>query len=34
MARAQELGFYRYLAKPVKLEELTSTLEEILLPKA
>ncbi len=31
--RAQESGFYRYLTKPVKLDELLSTLEEILLEK-
>ena len=30
-ARAKESGFYRYLTKPVKLDELTATLEEILL---
>ena len=32
-ARAKESGFYRYLTKPVKLDELTTTLEEILLPR-
>ncbi len=30
-ARARESGFYRYLTKPVKLVELMSTLEEVLL---
>ena len=29
-ARAQDVGFYRYLTKPVKVDELTSVLEEIL----
>jgi CheY-like chemotaxis protein len=29
-ARAQDIGFYRYLTKPVKVDELTSVLEEIL----
>jgi PAS domain S-box-containing protein len=28
----QDAGFYRYLTKPVKVDELTRTLEEILLP--
>jgi PAS domain S-box-containing protein len=29
--RAKEIGFYRYLTKPVKIAELTATLEELLL---
>jgi CheY-like chemotaxis protein len=29
-ARAQQIGFYRYLTKPVKIDQLTSTLEELL----
>ena len=29
-ARAKEIGFYRYLTKPVKVDELTATLEELL----
>jgi PAS domain S-box-containing protein len=29
-ARAKEAGFYRYLTKPVKVDELTQTLEELL----
>ena len=29
-ARAQDVGFYRYLTKPVKVDELTAVLEEIL----
>ena len=29
-ARAKEAGFYRYLTKPVKVDELTRTLEELL----
>jgi signal transduction histidine kinase/ActR/RegA family two-component response regulator len=29
--RARELGFYRYLTKPVKVAELTAVLEELLL---
>ena len=29
-SRAQETGFYRYLTKPVKVAELTKTLEELL----
>jgi CheY-like chemotaxis protein len=29
--RAKQSGFYRYLTKPVKLDELIATLEEILL---
>jgi PAS domain S-box-containing protein len=32
-ARAKESGFYRYLTKPVKIDELIATLEELLLPK-
>jgi CheY-like chemotaxis protein len=31
--KVQDAGFYRYLTKPVKVEELTNTLEEILLPQ-
>ncbi len=31
--RAKESGFYRYLTKPVKLDELLSTLESILVEK-
>lgn len=30
-ARAKEAGFYRYLTKPVKIDELTSVLEELLV---
>jgi len=30
-ARAKEAGFYRYLTKPVKIDELTATLEELLV---
>jgi PAS domain S-box-containing protein len=30
-ARAKDVGFYRYLTKPVKVADLTATLEEILL---
>ena len=29
--RAKEAGFYRYLTKPVKVEELTRALEELLI---
>jgi PAS domain S-box-containing protein len=29
-ARAQDVGFYRYLTKPVKVDELTAVLEELL----
>ncbi len=29
-ARAKEAGFYRYLTKPVKVDELTDTLEQLL----
>jgi PAS domain S-box-containing protein len=32
-ARAKQSGFYRYLTKPVKIDELTATLEELLLPR-
>ena len=32
--RANEAGFYRYLTKPVKIDELTAVLEEILEPLA
>jgi PAS domain S-box-containing protein len=32
-ARAKEAGFYRYLTKPVKVAELTATLEELLEPE-
>ena len=31
-ARATEAGFYRYLTKPIKIDELTAVLEEILVP--
>jgi CheY-like chemotaxis protein len=31
--RAAEAGFYRYLTKPVKVDELTGVLEELLAPK-
>jgi CheY-like chemotaxis protein len=30
MARAKEAGFHRYLTKPVKVDELTETLERLL----
>jgi PAS domain S-box-containing protein len=33
-ARAKEIGFYRYLTKPVKVDELTAVLEELLEPRA
>ena len=33
-ARVKEAGFYRYLTKPVKVDELTTALEELLVPKA
>jgi len=29
-ARAKELGFFRYLTKPVKVDELTQALESLL----
>jgi CheY-like chemotaxis protein len=29
-ARAKEAGFHRYLTKPVKVDELTETLERLL----
>ncbi|WP_437730149.1 PAS domain S-box protein [Sorangium sp. So ce1335] len=32
--RAEEAGFYRYLTKPVRLDELTGVLEELLVPGA
>jgi len=32
--RAEQAGFYRYLTKPVKVAELTQTLEELLVPRA
>jgi len=32
-ARVTGAGFYRYLTKPVKVDELTATLEELLTPK-
>jgi PAS domain S-box-containing protein len=32
-ARVNEAGFYRYLTKPVKVDELTQVLEELLLPR-
>jgi PAS domain S-box-containing protein len=31
-ARAKVIGFYRYLTKPVKVDELTAVLEELLQP--
>jgi PAS domain S-box-containing protein len=33
-ARAKEAGFHRYLTKPIKVDELTAVLEEILVPPA
>jgi len=33
LARAQDLGFYRYLTKPVKVAELTRVLEELLVAR-
>jgi CheY-like chemotaxis protein len=30
-ARATDAGFYRYLTKPVKVDELVQTLEELLI---
>ncbi|WP_437893167.1 PAS domain-containing hybrid sensor histidine kinase/response regulator [Sorangium sp. So ce124] len=30
--RAEQAGFYRYLTKPVRVDELTTVLEELLLP--
>ena len=30
-SRAREAGFHRYLTKPVKVDELTSVLEELLI---
>ena len=33
-ARAKDAGFYRYLTKPVKVDELAGVLEELLLPLA
>ena len=30
-SRAQDAGFFRYLTKPVKIDELTTTLEELLI---
>jgi CheY-like chemotaxis protein len=32
--RAKEAGFYRYLTKPVKVDELTAVLEELLVRRA
>ena len=32
-ARATEAGFHRYLTKPIKVDELTAVLEEILVPR-
>jgi len=32
LARATEAGFHRYLTKPIKVDELTAALEEILVP--
>jgi hypothetical protein len=34
MARAKEIGFYRYLTKLVKVDLLTAVLEELLGPSA
>jgi CheY-like chemotaxis protein len=31
--RAAEAGFYRFLTKPVSVDELTAVLEELLLPR-
>jgi PAS domain S-box-containing protein len=33
-ARADDAGFYRYLTKPVKVDELAGVLEELLLPRS
>src|SRR6185436_9769528 len=33
-ARVTGAGFYRYLTKPVKVDELTATLEELLVDRA
>ena len=33
-ARGDEAGFYRYLTKPVKVDELAGVLEELLLPSS
>jgi CheY-like chemotaxis protein len=33
-ARVEEAGFYRYLTKPVKVDELAGVLEELLLPSS
>jgi CheY-like chemotaxis protein len=33
-ARVNDAGFYRYLTKPVKVDELASVLEELLLPQS
>jgi CheY-like chemotaxis protein len=32
--RVDEAGFYRYLTKPVKVDELAGVLEELLLPRS
>ncbi|KYF91126.1 hybrid sensor histidine kinase/response regulator [Sorangium cellulosum] len=32
--RAEQAGFYRYLTKPVRVDELTAVLEELLVPGA
>ncbi|AUX34288.1 MULTISPECIES: PAS domain S-box protein [Sorangium] len=32
--RAEQAGFYRYLTKPVRVDELTAVLEELLVPEA
>ncbi|AUX25629.1 hypothetical protein SOCEGT47_061780 [Sorangium cellulosum] len=32
--RAEQAGFYRYLTKPVRVDELTTVLEELLIPAA
>jgi CheY-like chemotaxis protein len=31
--RGEEAGFYRYLTKPVKVDQLEAALEELLSPK-
>jgi DNA-binding response OmpR family regulator len=32
-ARVRDAGFYRYLTKPVKVDELAAVLEELLAPR-
>jgi len=32
-ARIEQAGFYRYLTKPVKVDELAGVLESLLLPR-